>query len=121
MGPIVTAYLLWSFQAGGFSGNGLCCLIFLHSTLTSDISYVEMKEYSTRQAAERLGMSLITMQRHLAAGRIPAPAVRVVGGGKLRIWTDEDIERVRKILPKIKNGRKTRYQKQKKKTQPKKK
>jgi len=35
----------------------------------------------------------------------------MLGGGKFRVWTDEDIERVRKTLPKIANGRKTRYQK----------
>jgi len=32
-------------------------------------------------------------------------------GMRVRLWTDEDIENVRKILPKIANGRKTRYQK----------
>jgi len=35
----------------------------------------------------------------------------------LHLWTEADIERVRKLLPKIKNGRKTRYQKQKGKNQ----
>ena len=29
----------------------------------------------------------------------------------IHMWTEEQIERVRKILPKIANGRKTRYQK----------
>jgi hypothetical protein len=29
------------------------------------------------------------------------------------MWSDSDIERVREILPTIKNGRKTRYQKPK--------
>jgi hypothetical protein len=29
----------------------------------------------------------------------------------VRPWKTEDIERVRKILPKIKNGRKARYKK----------
>ncbi len=28
------------------------------------------------------------------------------------MWTERDIERVRKLLPKIKNGRKTHYKKQ---------
>jgi hypothetical protein len=27
------------------------------------------------------------------------------------LWTEQDIEQVRKLLPKIANGRKTRYQK----------
>jgi excisionase family DNA binding protein len=79
-----------------------------------------MKEYSTRQAAEKLGLSLITLQRHIANHKIPVPSVTKVGGGKLRIWTEQDIERVRRVLPWLKNGRKTRYKKQKKqkKTKP---
>ena len=81
-----------------------------------------MLRYSTREAARQLGLDWRTIQRYIAAGKIPAPEVEIIGGGKLRIWTDADIERVRKLLPKIKNGRKTRYQKkQKNKTRPKKK
>jgi excisionase family DNA binding protein len=81
-----------------------------------------MKEYSTREAAKKLGLSLLTIQRYIAAGKIPVPPVRRLGGGKFRIWTDEDIEHVRQLLPKIANGRKTRYSKlrEKEKAQPKK-
>jgi len=42
------------------------------------------------------------------------------GATKTHIWTDADIERVRKLLPKIANGRKTRYKKKKNKPQVKK-
>jgi hypothetical protein len=38
-----------------------------------------------------------------------------MGGIKVHAWTASDIERTRKLLPKIANGRKTRYQKKKKK------
>jgi hypothetical protein len=30
----------------------------------------------------------------------------------IHLWTEEEIEHVRKLLPKIANGRKTRYKKQ---------
>jgi len=70
-----------------------------------------MKQYSTREAAQKLGLDFRTMQRHIADGKIPAPPVQNLGGGKFRIWTDEDIENVRQLLPKIANGRKTRYSK----------
>ncbi|HEY6253812.1 MAG TPA: MerR family transcriptional regulator [Candidatus Angelobacter sp.] len=70
-----------------------------------------MRRYSTREAAHELGLDFRTIQRYLAAGKIPAPPVERIGGGKYRAWTGTDIERVRKILPKIKNGRKTRYTK----------
>jgi hypothetical protein len=67
-----------------------------------------------------LGLDWRTVQRYIAAGKIPAPPLERVGGGKFRIWTDLSIEKVRKILPKIANGRKTRYQKlrEKQKAQP---
>ncbi len=68
-----------------------------------------MTEYSTRQAAEKLGVSLITLQRYIAKKKIPAPSVTRVGAGKFRVWTKRDIESVRRILPSLKNGRKTRY------------
>ena len=87
------------------------------TTIQSDIIYVRMPEYSTRQTAEKLGLSLITLQRYIAKKKIPVPALRRVGAGKFRIWTSPDIEKVRKILPSLKNGRKTRYQKQKTKPQ----
>ena len=32
----------------------------------------------------------------------------------MHLWTEPDIERLRKLLPKIKNGRKLRYQKKEK-------
>jgi excisionase family DNA binding protein len=74
-----------------------------------------MRNYSTREAAKELGLSLMTIQRYIALGKIPSPPLETLGGGKFRIWSKEDIERVRKLLPKIANGRKTRYQKQRKK------
>jgi predicted DNA-binding transcriptional regulator AlpA len=77
-----------------------------------------MKQYSTREAAKKLGLSLLSIQRYIAAGKIPVPPVLNVGGGKLRIWTDPDIEKVREVLPKIANGRKTRYSKLREKQKP---
>ena len=71
-----------------------------------------MAEYSTREAAKKLGLTLLTIQRYIAAKKIPSPPVRTLGGGKFRVWTDTDIETVRQLLPKIANGRKTRYKKQ---------
>jgi excisionase family DNA binding protein len=70
-----------------------------------------MKHYSTREAAKKLGLHLVTIQTYIAEGKIPAPPLLDVGGNKLRMWTDQDIETVRKLLPKIANGRKTRYAK----------
>jgi len=73
-----------------------------------------MDFYSTREAAKRIGISLITLKRYIAARKIPLPPVRVAGA-RVRLWTDTDIENVRNVLPKIANGRKTRYHKLRKK------
>jgi predicted DNA-binding transcriptional regulator AlpA len=73
-----------------------------------------MAHYSTPQAAKKLGLSLITLNRYIAAKKIPVPSVTVVGPVRVRLWSDKDIERVRALLPKIANGRKTRYSKLKK-------
>lgn len=69
---------------------------------------------STRQAAAKLGLDAKTLSRYIAAKKVPAPKIMTVGSASLHGWTEEDIERVRALLPKIKNGRKTRYSKLKK-------
>jgi predicted site-specific integrase-resolvase len=74
-----------------------------------------MSKYSTRQAAQKLGISMTSLTRYIADGKIPAPEATVIGRYEIRAWSEEDIERVRVLLPKIANGRKTRYQKQRKK------
>jgi hypothetical protein len=70
-----------------------------------------MNQCSTREAAKKLGIHLVTLQGYLAKGKIPAPPVTQVGGVQVRLWTDADIRRAQKNLPKIANGRKTRWQK----------
>lgn len=71
-----------------------------------------MPTYSTRQAAKKLGLHVATLARYIAAKKVPAPKIVEAGGTKLHIWSEQDIERVRKLLPKVENGRKLRYQKQ---------
>ena len=77
-----------------------------------------MSPYSTPQAAQKLGLSLITLNRYIAANKVPVPPVQMVGGSRIRAWSEEDIDKVRNLLPKIKNGRKHRTtRKDKKKDQ----
>lgn len=70
-----------------------------------------MSYFSTQQAAKRLGIGIATLSRYIADKKVPAPEPTRIGKWNVRAWTEEDIERVREILPKIKNGRKTRYTK----------
>jgi predicted site-specific integrase-resolvase len=56
------------------------------------------KTCSSRDAAKRLGISLMTLQRYIADGNwIKAPKVKQLGKVKVRLWTDRDIERARKL------------------------
>ena len=71
-----------------------------------------MATFSTRQAAKQLGLTPAAISKYIAAKKIPAPKTIQIGGLRMQLWTERDIERVRKLLPKIKNGRKTRYKKQ---------
>jgi predicted DNA-binding transcriptional regulator AlpA len=70
-----------------------------------------MKVISTRQVAKRLGIHPDTLCHYIAVGKLPAPTILDVGTVKLHAWTEEEIERARQLLPKIANGRKTRYSK----------
>jgi excisionase family DNA binding protein len=71
--------------------------------------------FSTREAANRLGLQTRTLSRYIQAGKLPAPRMVKSGGMTLHLWTERDIERAREMLPKIANGRKTRHKKVKKK------
>jgi predicted site-specific integrase-resolvase len=58
-----------------------------------------MKPQSTRQAAKRLGVSLMTLQRYIADGNwIEAPGLQKVGGVRVRLWSDRDIARAKKLM-----------------------
>jgi len=71
-----------------------------------------MITFSTRQAAKKLGITDATLVRYIQAGKVPAPKSATSGGMTIHFWTEEEIEHVRRLLPKIANGRKTRYKKQ---------
>jgi glutamate formiminotransferase len=70
-----------------------------------------MIHYSMRQAARMLGMPVSTLSNYVVVKKIPAPKAVTTGGITVYLWTETEIEKVRKLLPKIANGRKTRYQK----------
>ena len=70
-----------------------------------------METFSTREAARRLGIGASTLSRYIAQGKVPAPKAIRIGGRPVHLWTVQQIERVRTMLPKIENGRHLRYQK----------
>jgi predicted DNA-binding transcriptional regulator AlpA len=66
---------------------------------------------TTRQAAKKLGIGAKTLSNYIAVKKVPAPKVIEFGKFVVHSWTEAEIEHVRKLLPKIANGRKTRYTK----------
>lgn len=72
-----------------------------------------MKVISTREAAKRLKIHFTTLAHYIAKGKLPRPAIITIGNRRVHAWTEAQVEETRNLLPKIKNGRKTRYQKQK--------
>jgi excisionase family DNA binding protein len=75
-----------------------------------------MRILSTREVAKRLGINAGTLSRYIAKKKVPAPKTVRLGNLRVHAWSERDIEGVRKLLPKIENGRHTRYKKQKKRT-----
>jgi predicted site-specific integrase-resolvase len=76
-----------------------------------------MVRSSTREAAKRLGINYDTLAHYIAVGKVAAPEIAKVGKRVIHMWTDAEIEHVRQLLPKIANGRKTRYSKLREKTE----
>ena len=95
-------------------------LLDLRSIYLHHMMYMVL--YSSRQAAKKLGIDIGTLSRYISAGKVPAPTTSTAGGMSVHLWTEAEIEHVRQLLPKIANGRKTRYSKlrEKQKAQPKK-
>lgn len=70
-----------------------------------------MKRHSTSDAARKLGIHPDTLAHYIEAGKVSAPEIVRVGAKIIHMWTEAEIEHVRQLLPKIANGRKTRYKK----------
>ena len=51
--------------------------------------------FTTIRAAKAVGLSLITLQRWIAAGKVRAPKLRIRNGRAVRLWGQSDLERLR--------------------------
>jgi excisionase family DNA binding protein len=54
-------------------------------------------KYSTSEAAGRVGISLPTLQRWIAAGKIKAPKPILIGAVGYRLWSIDDIDRLKAV------------------------
>ncbi len=56
---------------------------------------------TTAEAAKRVGIHPVTLQRWIAAGKVKAPAPRLVGAVGYRLWTARDVESLKKTKGQI--------------------
>ena len=70
-----------------------------------------MSKLSTFQVAKKLGISKSALSLYILSGKVTAPPETMAGGMRMRLWSEEEVEQLRQLLPKIANGRKTRYKK----------
>jgi predicted site-specific integrase-resolvase len=55
------------------------------------------KPCNTQQAAKAVGVSTMTLQRWLVAGKVTGPRLRIRNGHTIRPWTVADLKRLRKV------------------------
>lgn len=51
---------------------------------------------STLQVAKLIGITPDTLHRWIREGRVDAPPIQSLAGMKVRLWSEEDIDKVRK-------------------------
>jgi predicted DNA-binding transcriptional regulator AlpA len=61
---------------------------------------IEEKKYSTVQVLELAQISSDTMYRWIRAKKIYVPPVQLVGGVRVRLWTEKEIQAVREYKQK---------------------
>ncbi len=52
-------------------------------------------KFTTSEAADRVGISLVTLQRWIAAGKVKAPRPTLIGAVGYRLWSAKDIEKLK--------------------------
>jgi len=55
-----------------------------------------MTTHSTLQVAGLLGITSDTLHRWIREGKVEAPSIRSLGGMRVRIWSEKQVEAVRK-------------------------
>jgi hypothetical protein len=64
-----------------------------------------MRRYSTVQVARKLGFDQAYLQRLIRKRIVPFPPLVKAGAIKIRLWSDHDVTRVRKVLAERRRNR----------------
>ena len=54
-------------------------------------------KFTTAEAAKKIGIHQVTLQRWIKAGRVHAPKPTLIGAVGYRLWSLEDIEQLKAI------------------------
>jgi predicted transcriptional regulator len=65
-----------------------------------------MTTYSTREVALLLGISPSALSLFVKSGRVTGPKFVIPGKRNTHLWTEEQVARIRKRLPKLTKGTK---------------
>lgn len=60
-----------------------------------------MSPLSTAEVAAHVGVHRVTLERWLSSGKVKGPETTRIGGHNYRMWTDRDIERVKRFKEKF--------------------
>ena len=60
-----------------------------------------VQQLTTKEAARKLGVHRVTLQNWIAEGKVPAPAMKNIGGGRVRLWNERDIRKARNAIAKL--------------------
>ena len=71
------------------------------------------KRSTTVEAAAAADVPRATLQHWIKNKEITAPAVRLIGGRAVRLWTEAQIERIRRLKGTLKSGPKKQRPKRK--------
>lgn len=55
------------------------------------------KAINTQQAAKAAGIAVMTLHRWVVAKRLKAPKLRIRKGRAVRLWSKEDLDRLRNV------------------------
>jgi DNA-binding transcriptional MerR regulator len=66
---------------------------------------MEPKNYTTTEAAKKIGVSRQTLYSWIGIDALRPPKSIVVSGKTIRLWTESDIEKARKFKGTLKQGR----------------
>jgi excisionase family DNA binding protein len=54
-------------------------------------------KFTTSEVAKKIGIHLVTLQRWIKAGKVRAPAPTLIGAVGYRLWSADDVQKVKAI------------------------